>query len=88
MPILPVDLVRSEGLTAAEYAEFGRKQRQRLREHGVHPSDWRQVHAVLKASKRAHGIPDVTARGGLWRPLRRRGMGCSHDPPRDADDPP
>lgn len=59
--VLPPDLTDPRGLTAAEYSEFCRRQRQWYLEHGIDLSDWNAVHAVLLRSWHANGVPERSA---------------------------
>lgn len=64
-PVMPYELVKKGGMTAAEFSAQCRAQRQWYLEHGIDPGDWRQVYPVLKASWKAHGIPSAEDRARL-----------------------
>lgn len=67
VPVMPLELVE-RGLPGAERAQQVRAQAEWFRAHGINPADWRQVHPVLLASWKAHGIPSSLERARLANP--------------------
>jgi len=62
--ILPQDLVDKRRMSAAEFSQ-NREKRQWFLERGIDPGDWSQVYPILKASWKAHGVPDAAERARL-----------------------
>ena len=55
--ILPAELLRRGGLDRSESTTMHKERRQWFLDRQIDPGDWAQVHPILLASGRAHGIP-------------------------------